>query len=671
MRMACMKITADAANPRTIHLANGVFSDAATGEFFPINWRDYVSMKGSGIEETTIFGEDKNQLLWCYNDNGFTIDGITFQGGYGEFGGAIRLENGSSPLITNVEIKDNFAFKSGGGLYCKDYSSPQLSDVKIFNNNVNEHGGGAMFTNYCDASLKRCEVYGNFAYYSGGGLCATMYSDLQLDSISVYDNEGVAGGGIHISWGSQGTITNSAIYNNTAQSHVAGYVGQGGGAWISYYSDPVFYNVEITGNEAQNNGGGYHAESQSYAKFYNCNISNNTSVAGGAIYLYGNANHKFWNTLICSNHTPNGAGGAINSVSSSPLFTNVTITGNAATGTGQGGGALYNYNSTPQFKNCILWNNLPTEIVVYSGSVNAQYSDITGSYPGTGNINSDPLFGSVTFGDFSISEGSPCIDAGNPDTTGMLLPLFDYAGNIRIVNDIVDMGAYEYQSSSVIHLDLKVFLEGPFNGTGMNNQLTGLTDFPLSQPYNMAPWNYAGLENIAIVPANVVDWVLVELRDATSAVTATAASRVARQAAFLMNDGSIRSLDGAGNQQFDIPVIQHSLFVVVYHRNHLCIMAANPLTETGGIYAYDFTTGSGQAYNNGQKEIAPGVWGMFAGDADASGTTDMTDKTGVWNLQAGKKGYLKGDLNMNTEVDNTDKNDYCLPNIGEESQVPD
>ena len=506
MYMACMKILADASNPHTIHLAEGTYSEGATGEVFPVNWRDYVSMKGSGIEETTIYGEDKNQLLWCYNDNDFTIDSITFQGGYGEFGGAIRLENGSSPLITNVEIKDNFAFGSGGGLYCKDYSSPQLSDVKIFTNNVNEHGGGAMFTNYCDASLNRCEVYGNFAYYSGGGLCATMYSDLQLDSISVYDNEGVQGGGIHIYWGGLGTITNSAIYNNTAQSHVAGYVGRGGGIWISYYSNPVIYNVEISGNQAEWAGGGIMSESQSYAKFTNCLIAGNTSKYGGGLALDGNANHRYWNTIFYNNTTLDGHGAAITSSGSSPVFTNVTITGNEATGSGQGGGTLYNYNSTPQFKNCILWNNLPTEIVVYSGSVNAQYSDIEGSYPGAGNINIDPLFESVFSGNFSLEDGSPCIDAGNPDTTGMSLPLFDYAGNIRIVNDTIDIGAFEFQNSNVFRTDFKVFLEGPFNGTDMNINLSGITGFPLSQPYNAMPWNYIGMESVLIVPTNVVDW---------------------------------------------------------------------------------------------------------------------------------------------------------------------
>ena len=168
-----------------------------------------------------------------------------------------------------------------------------------------------------------------------------------------------------------------------------------------------------------------------------------------------------------------------------------------------------------------------------------------------------------------------------------------------------------------------------------------------------------------------MDWVLIELRDATAAATATAATRIARQAAFLMNDGSIRGLDGTGIQQFDNLTIQHSLFAVVYHRNHLAIISANPLTESGGVYSYDFTTGAGQAYNSGQKEIAPGVWGMFTGDADASDLIDENDKNPLWNQVAGETGYLPTDLNCDTQADNRDKDDYWLPNIGEESQVPE
>ncbi len=238
----------------------------------------------------------------------------------------------------------------------------------------------------------------------------------------------------------------------------------------------------------------------------------------------------------------------------------------------------------------------------------------------------------------------------------------------QLVNETFDAAiAYE----SILRLDIKVFLEGPFNGINMNIDLIGLNDFPFSQPYNVAPWNYLGSEIVTTVPSNVVDWILVELRDATAAATATAATRIARQAAFLMNDGCIRGLDGTSNQQFDNLIIQHSLFIVLWHRNHLGIMSALPVTQTDGVYFYDFTTGSGQAYGiNAQKNLGSGIYGMYAGDFNADGSINPNDKTNPWNISAGKYGYLQSDGDFDGQADNKDKNDFWFINNGKISLVP-
>ena len=222
---------------------------------------------------------------------------------------------------------------------------------------------------------------------------------------------------------------------------------------------------------------------------------------------------------------------------------------------------------------------------------------------------------------------------------------------------------------------IKVFLEGPFNGTDMNTSLTGQPElvegFPLTQPYNLPPWNYEGTESIVSLPnPDIVDWVLIEFRDAPDAASATQATIIERQAALLKNDGSVVGLDGTSILSFN-HVIIHSLFAVVYHRNHLAIISGYHLNETGGFYTYDFTTTPNQAFNSGQKEIASETWGMLAGDADASGSVNETDKTSVWDLQAGQSGYWDSDLNMDSQSNNMDKNDYWRPNLGESSKVPD
>ncbi|MFU8845117.1 MAG: hypothetical protein ACNA7V_15045, partial [Bacteroidales bacterium] len=96
-----------------------------------------------------------------------------------------------------------------------------------------------------------------------------------------------------------------------------------------------------------------------------------------------------------------------------------------------------------------------------------------------------------------------------------------------------------------------VFLEGPFNGTDMNALLQVTDGFPLSQPYNTAPWNYSGTETVTSVPVDVVDWVLIEFRDAPSAAQATAATTFKRMGAFVKKNGSIVGLDGISMPEFD------------------------------------------------------------------------------------------------------------------------
>ncbi|MCD4698755.1 MAG: hypothetical protein K8S16_21190 [Bacteroidales bacterium] len=222
-----------------------------------------------------------------------------------------------------------------------------------------------------------------------------------------------------------------------------------------------------------------------------------------------------------------------------------------------------------------------------------------------------------------------------------------------------------------IMVSLKVFLEGPFNDPEMNTNLTGLTDFPFSQPYNTSPWNYTGTENVTTIPnPDIVDWILVEMRDTTIANYATPESIIARQAAFLLKDGSIAGLDGISNLRFDI-TITHQLFTVVYHRNHLAIMSANPLSESSGVYTYDYSSGENQVYNGaaGHKDLG-GLWGMYAGDGNSDGIVDDADKN-IWSAEAGTFGYFTFDYELDAQVDNPDKNEAWLYNLGKESQVPD
>jgi parallel beta-helix repeat protein/predicted outer membrane repeat protein len=675
MHMACMKILAEEASPRSIWLAEGTYSEGATGEVFPVNWRSYVSMKGAGIGETIIDGEDKNQLLFCYNDSGFSIDSLTFRGGYGQYGGAIRLEEGSSPTITNVLVTENHATKTGGGIYCKK-SSPYIYDATISHNFAYEYGGGILASQYSDLTIVKAMIAHNFTWYGGGGIYATIYSDVTLDSLTIYKNTAANGGGLCFFFVSNGTISNTLLQENQALSHTAGYPGTGGGAHIGYSSSPDFYNTKVLYNEADYRAGGIYASGAIASTFTNCIIEGNSAMMAGGLYVAGGSSGttRFYNAIISNNSSINGHGGGVYLDGGSQAFFNATITGNTATGIGQGG-AVYNKNSISQFANSILWDNTPNEIHVASGSVIADYCNVEGSYPGTGNIDADPMFNYGTYGPYHLSVNSPCIDAGNPDTTGMSLPLYDFAGNLRIANGIVDMGVLEYQSTGAVLLDVKVFLEGSFNGIEMQNSLNTGGNLPHSQPYNTLPWNYPGIESVATIPnSQVVDWILIEGRDASDAASATESTVFMHQAAFLLHNGSIVGLDGSSLLQIN-QTINHGLFLIVLHRNHLGVMSSVPIQKSGGIYSYDFTTGTGKAHGDvlGYKLHSSGNAVMVAGDADADGTLSMTDKNNWWTPHTGKTGYIKGDFNMDGQVDNTDKNSFWLPNYitGYSGMIPE
>jgi len=228
-------------------------------------------------------------------------------------------------------------------------------------------------------------------------------------------------------------------------------------------------------------------------------------------------------------------------------------------------------------------------------------------------------------------------------------------------------------AANAFYLDLRVNLEGPFNGLDMNVSLNEADLLPLAQPYHLPPWNYSGTESVMGIPGSeIVDWVLLELRDAPTAALATPSTRVAQRACFLFFDGSIVDVDGYSPPHFALDIAD-SLFVVVWHRDHLAVMSAVGLQESGDAFVYDFTTDAGKAFGgmNGHKELVTGVWGMISGDGNADGQVNNADKNDVWNQQAGSSGYLSGDFNMNGQVDNTDKIEKWKPNTGRASQVPD
>ncbi len=213
-----------------------------------------------------------------------------------------------------------------------------------------------------------------------------------------------------------------------------------------------------------------------------------------------------------------------------------------------------------------------------------------------------------------------------PDGTKLFDIEFTFAGGSSAINfntntSHINTNVYPYNpftgvtySNGAIALavtvNTKAILQGAYNGTDMNTSLNSAGLIPLTQPYNTAPWNYAGTESVASIPnTNVVDWVLVELRTGTGSGTIVANGR---QAGFVQKDGTIVGLDGVN------PLIFYGLtagnyYIVVRHRNHLPVMSTTAQALNTASFQYDFTSAVAKAYGTNQLAILTGgkfgLWG--------------------------------------------------------------
>ncbi len=208
-------------------------------------------------------------------------------------------------------------------------------------------------------------------------------------------------------------------------------------------------------------------------------------------------------------------------------------------------------------------------------------------------------------------------------------------------------------------LNITVFLEGPYAGAGsMNTSLNDNLLIPSLQPYNTLPWSYGGTEYTLPVPADVVDWVLIELRDAASPELAIPDTKLAGwpKAYFLKSDGAIVDLDGTSMPIIGNPSVVNNLYVVVRHRNHLAVISNYGMDLNANAYTYNFSTAITQAFGgaDGYKQIGSGVFGMVTGDADADGSITGLDYS-AWATTFGESVvYFSSDLDFDSNITGLD-----------------
>ncbi len=205
----------------------------------------------------------------------------------------------------------------------------------------------------------------------------------------------------------------------------------------------------------------------------------------------------------------------------------------------------------------------------------------------------------------------------------------------------------------------------------MRDELRTKNLIPLTSPYDY--WNptvAANTTTSAVLAVSgsdaIVDWVFVELRDATD-FTVIVSSR----SALLQRDGDIVELDGVSPLQVRA-VGAASYYVAVRHRNHLAVMTANPVALTQVGVVVDFRQASTPTYVKGPAAIHQAqvmvVQGraMWAGNALRDNVVIYQGTNNDVNVVAQQvisapantfqlpfyilKGYFSGDINLNGEV---------------------
>jgi hypothetical protein len=89
-------------------------------------------------------------------------------------------------------------------------------------------------------------------------------------------------------------------------------------------------------------------------------------------------------------------------------------------------------------------------------------------------------------------------------------------------------------------------------------------------------------------------------------------------------------------------------------------MSASAISESNGVFTYDFTTTASQAYGDGLVELESGVYGMLGGDVNQDGSIiyngGSSDRVEILNLvgtsttSSPSDGYLSGDINMDASA---------------------
>ncbi len=334
----------------------------------------------------------------------------------------------SFEILQNVSVYGGFAGNETN-ITARDWKTHQT----IFSGNI---GYDSLKTDNCHHVVKT--TGNNWTQVSNldGLYIADGYA---LENGAPQNDKRLIAGGIYIYPNTKLTVFQCTIYDNTAYSYGGGLYNEG----LMTVSHCHFYNNK---NLLSNAKGGAICIFSSQASYILYSVFNNNDgyYMGGAIAM--NSNSHIINCLIYNNKATNGGG--VFSFSGNNTIRNSTIVNNS------GKDVYVFYNTSTLIQNSIIWGGGG---ILNSGTPLISNSCIQGGFAGTNNTAENPYFRfpnavvgldySGFIPDWTLFPCSPCVNTG--DSTLLLSNLtVDLAGNTRVMDGALDMGAYETDLSN-------------------------------------------------------------------------------------------------------------------------------------------------------------------------------------------------------------------------------
>ena len=402
---ALHQIKADSLDIKTVHVLPGIYREAADGQIFSLPLKSNVNLIGAGSEQTILIADSARPPMVRTMIAGQSLRNISLSG----FTLLSENEDRNFPIMlgersTNLKVNDivirDMEVIDWGAFNVMDWNSSEIDSLVLENITTEEIAFYAM--NIESGSISNCRFE-------------------NINSQYITDDTVLTGRGLIDIWVS-GTLSmdncefrDLSVVNDQPIFHVSNRSCYDEGQVEVNINNCLYTGLETNYQQAVS----FHTNNLGSYKISNCTFYDNYG-AYAAVAISGHMSMR--NNIFYNPEAP---------------------------------------------KEIHMYQVPPAEL--YYSRLDFDYNLIRGGYSsinkpgnlsmliwGSHNLNQEPGFMSTELSDpffLHLSPESPCIDAGTPDISELGLPPYDLAGNWRVWNGRIDIGAFEYGSQPWVSND--------------------------------------------------------------------------------------------------------------------------------------------------------------------------------------------------------------------------